>query len=392
MTHLSVIDGFYRTQRNQKFSVSVFFVVPFSTVFSVLCHHISMLNALSLVRDLIALPAPPGEEGVVRDYLARQLDDLGYAHTVDAKGNLIVSLASKSLNSTLPRVLVTAHMDEIGLIVTQIEEDGKIRVAALGGTYAWKWGEGAVELLAVGGERVPGILSFGSIHTNAPESVAEFARHHPLGFEKSYVFTGKTKAELYEAGVFPGVRVALAVSRRVVTEFGEYFASYFLDDRVDLAVWLLALERLKSMPDLPYSVTFSATTYEEIGGEGARYILARDEHEICVALELGPKTPEADFEIDATPTIWVRDGYATLDALDQKILVKVCRELAIEPHWQYLSRGGSDASCASSLGLTARPVTLGFPVENSHGYEIMHRDAPDGLADLLLAYLNRLGA
>ena len=61
-------------------------------------------------------------------------------------------------------------------------------------------------------------------------------------------------------------------------------------------------------------------------------------------------------------------------------------------HQQYLSRGGSDASCAASKGLTARPVTLGLPVENSHGYEIMHRDAPGEMLRLLLAYLAMIGA
>ena len=76
-----------------------------------------------------------------------------------------------------------------------------------------------------------------------------------------------------------------------------------------------------------------------------------------------------------------------MEAIDGEILEDCCRELDMEPHWQYLSRGGSDASCASSKGLTARPVTLGLPVENSHGYEIMHCEAPGQMLRLLLAYL-----
>jgi putative aminopeptidase FrvX len=59
-------------------------------------------------------------------------------------------------------------------------------------------------------------------------------------------------------------------------------------------------------------------------------------------------------------------------------------------HGQALTRGGSDASCAASRGLCARPVTLAFGAENSHGFEIMHRDAPGNLARLLVAYLGRL--
>jgi putative aminopeptidase FrvX len=120
------------------------------------------------------------------------------------------------------------------------------------------------------------------------------------------------------------------------------------------------------------------------------FLMHRQPFDICVALEIGPKTPEADFPIDAQPTIWVRDGYAAMEARDGDLLTDCCAELGQSPHWQYLSRGGSDASCGASKGLTARPVTLALPVENSHGYEIMHRAAPDALLRLLLAYLRRV--
>lgn len=348
-----------------------------------------MLNSLELIRDLISIPAPPGEEARVIRSLAPKLIAMGYAPEIDAKGNLLVEVGESRDETDAPAILVTAHMDEIGLIVTGIDEDGKVRVAAMGGTYAWKWGEGAVEILTFSGESITAILSYGSIHTNHPDSVAEFARHNPLTFKQAFLFTGKTKAQLTEAGVVPGVRVALSPSRRVVTEIGDFVASYFLDDRADLAVWLMALERLKDKK-LSVPVTFAATTYEEVGGEGARYILNGENYDICVALEIGPKTPENTFEIDSTPTIWVQDGYASLDPQDGRILMEVCTQLGYAPHWHFLSRGGSDASCASALGQVARPVTLAFPTENSHGYEIIHKDAPERLTELLLAYLERV--
>ena len=92
----------------------------------------------------------------------------------------------------------------------------------------------------------------------------------------------------------------------------------------------------------------------------------------------------------AEPTLWVRDGYAAMEAQDGDLLQECCEALGQTPHWQYLSRGGSDASCAAAKGLTARPVTLGLPCENSHGYEIIHQDAPAELLRLLLAYLRRV--
>jgi putative aminopeptidase FrvX len=346
-----------------------------------------MSDAIELVRQLIALPGPPGQENAVRDWLISRLHALDYTPTTDPKGNLLVHLPGTKPG---PSVLVTAHLDEIALMITQIESDGRIRVAAYGGSHPWKWGEGPMEILTRCGP-VPAILSFGSMHTEHPDAVAVRARNNPLKWPDAFLFTGQSAEELEAAGVRPGLRVVLSASRRVVTEFGPFVASYFLDDRADLAVWLLALEALqKRGADSLGSVTFAASASEETGAEGAQYVLRTQPADICVALEIGPKTPDADFPIDAQPTLWVRDGYAAMESVDGDLLADCCAELGQKPHWQYLTRGGSDASCAAAKGFTARPVTLGLPVENSHGYEIMHRDAPAELVRLLLAYLRKV--
>ncbi len=345
-----------------------------------------MLDSTVLVRDLVALRGPSGQEAPVREWLARRLQILGYEPEVDAKGNLAVKVFG---SADRPHVLVTAHLDEIAMMLTKVEEDGRIRVAPIGGAYTFKWGEGPVEILAQGGSNiVPGILSFGSIHTDSAESVIEMARHQPYPWKHAYVFTGMSREQLEAGGVRPGLRVVLAQSRRIVTELGDYVASYFLDDRADLAVWLMALDSLReSGTESLGTVTFAATTSEEIGAEGAQYLLRTHPADICVALEIGPKTPEADFPIDSAPTIWVRDGYAAMESVDGDLLAERCAAIGISPHWQYLSRGGSDASCAAAKGFTARPVTFGLPVENSHGYEIMHKNAPGEMQRLLLDYL-----
>ena len=290
--------------------------------------------ASKLVKRLIAIPGPPGQESAVRSVVAEIVRSLGYAPTTDAKGNLLVQVGEPNGQ---PSVVVTAHLDEIALMITKIEWDGSIRVAELGGAYPWKWGEGPVEILTPDGF-LPGILSFGGIHTNAPESVAEFARTHALTFKQAKIFTGLSAAELTRRGVRPGLRVALSRSRRVVTEFGPYIASYFLDDRADLVAWLLALETLQAENiTLPGSVLFAATVSEEVGGEGVRYLLNRRQADICVALEIGPKTPDADFPIDENPTVWARDGYAAMEPIDAELLTDCGEEL------------GSNASLAVSV-------------------------------------------
>jgi putative aminopeptidase FrvX len=347
-----------------------------------------MLDSTQLIRDLVAEPGPPGQEEAIRDLVARHARDLGYETHADAKGNLLVSLSEVASES--PRIVVMAHLDEIALMVQQILPDGALRVVPLGGAYPWKWGEQPVEILARG-ELIPGVLSFGCIHTNSAASVAQQGREGPLQWDQAYVFTGLDGTALAEHGVRPGVRVVLARDVRKVREVGPYLVSYFLDDRADLAVWLMALEALKGV-ELPGGVLFAATACEEVGGEGALYILHQHRPEICVALEIGPSVPESPFHPDSQPTIWVTDSFSSIKGADIRELEEVCEEVGVEPHWQALSRGGSDASCAAAQGLTARPITLGLPVENSHGLEIMHCKAPDVLCRLLVAYLKRVAA
>ncbi len=344
-----------------------------------------MLNPDELIVSLTRLYGPPGEEQEVTRWLTSNLAAMNISHRVDAKGNVVAILGGDT--GEVP-IAVMAHMDEIALIVTHVEKDGLLRVASLGGVYPWKWGEGAVEVLAPTGV-IPGVLSFGSIHTDHPSSVAQQAREKPLTWNQASIFTGKSSQQLAAVGVKPGTRAVLGRSRRTVTQMDDFIGSPFLDDRADLAVWLMALERLSLSPVPPkVPLAFIATVSEEVGGEGARYWLQRNPVDICVALEIGPTTPDAVFEIDKEPTIWVRDGYAAIDARDSAILEQCARELNQQPHWQYLSRGGSDASCSAAIGLCARSVTLGLAVDNSHGYEIMHREAPEQLCRLLLAYLS----
>lgn len=338
------------------------------------------MDALDLLRRLTEIPAPPGQETNLAAELDSLVRDLGHGPELDAKGNLIVRLGSSK-----PRIIVTAHMDEIAMLVRRVLPDGTLSVTSLGGLYPWKLGEGPVDILA-GSGIIPGVLGFGSIHTNDPASRAQRARQAPLDWASASVFTGREAGELEEMGVRPGTRVVVARSRRQILELGDYLAGYFLDDRADLVSWLLALEDI----ELSDEVAFVATSAEEVGGEGAQYLLHKLHPEICIALELGPIVPDAPSQISASPSVWVNDGYSAPAAADLDLIDRVAMRIGQKVQFQAFSRGGSDASCAASKGLCARPFTLGLPMENSHGFEIMHKDAMEQLALLTTALIAEL--
>lgn len=347
-----------------------------------------MLDTTEIIRELVAIPGAPGREEPVRAAVATHVAALGYKAHIDAKGNLLVTVPETNSPDKHPYIVVTAHLDELALMVSRVERDGSVRVVPMGGLNPWKWGEQPVEIWAAEGP-LTAIISFGSTHTDSPLSMAVQARTGPLTWEHTFLFTGRAYEELLALGVRPGTRITLARSRRTVTEFGPYLASYFLDDRADLASWLLALEMLREA-NIGKGMVFAATVAEEVGGEGVSYLLHRLQPDICVALEIGPTVPESRFYPDDQPTVWVNDSFAAISGEDLQIVAEVCEKLGLHPHWQALSRGGSDASITVSRGLAARGVTFGLPVENSHGCEIMHRDAPVQLARLLTGFLEEV--
>lgn len=318
----------------------------------------------------------------MRAYLQARLSELGLAGNVDAKGNLEVRFGKGR-----PRVVVTAHMDEIAMIVRGLEWDGSLRVGPLGGMDPWKVGEGPVSILTSSGP-VNGVLAFGGIHTADPASTVEQAEAGPLKWEMARVLTGLGSADDVAAmGIRPGTRVVLAEDRRKLWSVGDLVSGPFLDDRADLVSWLLALEGLKGFEG---EVAFLASASEEVGGEGALYYLHGHRPEVCIALELGPNVSDAPVEISDQPTVWATDSFATMTASDGDLLANLGLDLGMDLQFQALSRGGSDASCAASHGLCARPITLGLPMENSHGFEMIHPGSMDNLAGLTAALVKRL--
>jgi len=339
-----------------------------------------------MLAHLVALPGPPGQEEAVRAFVAERVVEMGLTPTTDAKGNLLVCPVNNS--DIAPKIIVTAHLDEIALQVTGFRDNGGLAVGPLGGAHPWKWGEGPVVIMARDGNLLPGVLSFGSIHTTSPLSAAQQAREgRSLPWSVAQALTGLTFEELAAAGVRPGTRVVIAPERRRLFPFGDnLIGSYFLDDRADLVSWLIALETTKTLPGAE-RILFAATVSEEVGGHGALYLMQHTRPDICIALEIGPSTPDAPFPIDDQPTVWAADGFAASTAHDLDLVAAAATSIGLSPHFHVVTRGGSDATCAASHGLCARPLTLAFAAENSHGFEVMHQNAPVNLARLLSSLL-----
>ena len=117
---------------------------------------------LALLSELIACHSPPGEEREIDAILQREFEATGASVWSDDAGNLYARLAG---SGPKVKVMVCAHKDEIGMIVTEVQDDGRLKVQNCGGARPWKYGEGPVDLIADDGRTTRGILSVGSVHT-----------------------------------------------------------------------------------------------------------------------------------------------------------------------------------------------------------------------------------
>ena len=341
-----------------------------------------MLDPLALLQEFVEIPGPPGQEEAVAEAFAFRAAEMGFDPQLDVKGNVRIALGPPPY-----RTVVTAHLDEIAMMVREIDAGGGITVGPLGGLWPFKLGEGPVQILSPEGP-IDAVLGFGSIHTDDPASRARRAAEGPVKWSHARVESYLDPRELRARGVRPGTRVVVHPMRRKLLRLGDLVAGPFLDDRADLVAMLLALDELRASP--VEGVLFAATASEEVGGEGARWINGELRPEVCVALELGPAVPDAPVALTEQPTVWTTDGYASMSAADGDLVAQVARSLGQRLQWQALSRGGSDASCCAQLGLVARPITLGLAMQNSHGYETMHSGAMTELARLTVGLLREL--
>jgi putative aminopeptidase FrvX len=340
---------------------------------------------LELLSKLIACHSPPGNEQEIDKVIRSEFEAARVKVWTDEASNIYAHLPG-----TGPKIMVCAHKDEIGMIVTRVHEDGRLSVRNIGGARPWKYGEGPVDLLADDGKIVPGILSVGSVHTSGP--VRELDKDRALTWDMVTIFTGLSPEQLDEKGIHIGSRAVVARERKEVQRMGEYIASFALDDRMGLVAIIAALREMSQTgaerQHRP-NVTFVATHGEEVGMLGGARAAQLLEPKYCVALDTSPVAPDVPVKADARPVIWYAErSYHDKEECDRLVHLARAMGLGVQP--VVYEKAASDAARVKQLGLADKTVAFGFARDNSHGFEIAHADSLDTVTRLLVAYLWQL--
>jgi len=343
---------------------------------------IDSAHLYDLLEELLSAHAPSGSEAEMDRLVHTLAAPIGDAIWQDPAGNIIIHI--KGRNDDQP-VAALAHKDEIALIIKRIDADGKIRDRPLGGLHPWALGESPVEIFAADG-LCPGVLSIGAKHVSEESPAGPLKDGQPLRWEHMWVETRLSAEELAGRGIRAGSRVVIARKHKILWRLGDCVCGYNLDCRAGLAAMLTAGLHLREKRPAQ-DIYLIASASEEIGAHGAIYALAQLPVHTAVAVDIAPAAAEYGTINNDAPIIGVKDARGLYD----EGLIDRFDQLAAA-HGFGLQRAvftsyGSDSTIAKTAGSIARAALIGYPGENTHGYEICSWNGIVNTARLLLAYL-----
>jgi putative aminopeptidase FrvX len=312
-----------------------------------------------------------GHEEAVRKVVLNGLPEWAQKKaTTDAAGNLLLRVGDGRRDDKTPRIVIVAHMDEIGFEVKKIEDDGRLQGDALGGGYP-QYFFGHVALVhKKDGSTVGGVMELPS---GWEKPGFEFSSEPRSINEPGHAFVGtKTKAETEKLGIAVGDYVTIPKQYRPL--LGTRANARSFDDRVGCAALVAAVRALG--PDLPgRDVTFVWSTEEEVGLKGAAAFAEQAAKE--------GRVPDFVFAIDTfvssdSPLESKRFGDAELGkgfvvrAVDNSNIVPLQymdRVVALAqeaniPAQYGVTGGGNDGAVFTRFGSV--DVALGWPLRYAH--------------------------
>lgn len=247
-----------------------------------------MSHDITFLERLLDAPGPSGFETRAARAWRQEAEGFASDVTVDVTGN---SYATVNGGGT-PRVMLAGHIDEIGLQVTHIDEDGFLYVDEIGGWDPQVLVGQRVSILARTGD-VPGVIGKKAIHLMQPDERSKASKTRQLWVDVG----ARNRDEVTELGLRVGDPMVLA--QGMVRLAGDRIASRAIDDRVGAFVVLEALRLLADdEAGLEASVTAVATAQEEIGyqGGGARTSAYALDPDIALAVDVTFSTDVPDID------------------------------------------------------------------------------------------------
>lgn len=311
-----------------------------------------------LLRELSEAFGVSGHEDAVRQLILDAVKDLVDEYRVDALGNLIAVKRASSQGRR--KVMVAAHMDEVGLMIMHVEKEGALRFRPVGGIDPRVL---LAKKVRIGEDKVPGVIGVKPIHLLEPK-----AREQVVPVKEMSIDIGASSKEEAERLVGIGDYAAFDVS------FGELGGDLrtvkgkAFDDRAGCAV---LIELLRESYSFEFHAAF--TVQEEVGARGARVAAHAIAPDIAFALEGTicddmPKKRDVSptTSLGAGPAITIMDRSVVADRRLVELLVDTAKQKGIPHQFKQPGLGGTDAGTIHLSREGVPSVVVSVPSRNIH--------------------------
>jgi len=337
------------------------------------------MNMLEILKELIEVPGISGYEEDVRVWIIKKLQEIDpkVKTSVDNIGNLIVPVCEGPKT-----IVVMAHMDELGMVVTKVEKNGSLRVRTVGGIDQRTLIGRIVEIKTKKGI-VPGVIGLKPLHLMKDRS--EIKKSIPV--EDMYVDIGSTsKKETQKMGV--ELLDPMVLKKEFLVMNKKYISARGLDDRCGCAILIDMFKRLKRVK-IKQGLTLVFSVQEEIGLRGATVIANTLKPEFIFAVDSfsgtdqpGLKSNIEPAKLGAGPTLRLIDNRAMASPMLKEYLVKLAKKKKI-PLQMSVTGGSTDGAAVQECGAAMMPIAI--PLRYTHSpVEVVHYDDMVNASKLLV--------
>jgi tetrahedral aminopeptidase len=243
----------------------------------------------ALLQRLTDTFSPSGYEDAIRKVIRKEVEGAADGIRADALGNLIVRKGRAGKGGK--RIMIAAHMDEIGLMATHVDEKGFVRFTGIGGVYLRNLPGGRVRFV----DGTTGVIGL--------EPTERTSDVPPL--DKMFIDVGATRKQ--DCPIQTG---SVAAFERPFMDLGQRLVAKSMDDRVGCAI---AIEALRNVKATPHELYFVFTTQEEVGTRGAQTSAYAIDPDLGFSIDVtgwGDTPGQRDFDVQLGkgPAIKIRDG------------------------------------------------------------------------------------
>ncbi len=318
------------------------------------------------LRTLVESFGPSGHESEIMDLIEDMIKEYVDDTYCDSIGNLI---AVKKGTSGGKRIMFAAHADEIGVVVTHIDDNGFLRFASVGGLSPF----------TLPGNRVR--FADGTIGVIGREK-GDFK---DITLDKLFIDIGVADKDEAAAAVQVG---DFGIMHQECIDLGRRMTAKSMDDRIGCVV---LIETIKKVQDTPHDLFFVFTAQEEVGIRGARTSAFAIEPDLGIAIDVTltgdtPEAPRMEVSLGSGAAIKIKDSSLITHPKVKALMTRLAEAGDIAYQYEVLERGGTDAG-AIHLSRTGVPSgTISIPCRYVHSVsEMVDKNDVQACIDLVAA-------